>query len=74
MENTFQNLKVWQKAHNTVLKIYKTTKTFPSDERYRLVDQICRSMRDNIYQELMQDCQEIGKMLTKLIQYLKSKI
>jgi len=117
MENSFQKLKVWQKAHNTVLKIYKMSESFPSIERYRLTDQICRSIssvpanivegnsrkykkefiqflfiakssleetkyhlllasdlnyiKNEEYQKILQDCQEIGKMLTKLIQYLQ---
>jgi four helix bundle protein len=37
------NLKVWESAHNLVLKIYKITKEFPDEERYRLTDQLCRS-------------------------------
>ncbi|MCK4384926.1 MAG: four helix bundle protein [candidate division Zixibacteria bacterium] len=41
--DSFKDLKVWGKAHNLVLKIYKITKDFPSDERFRLTDQLCRS-------------------------------
>lgn len=33
MQN-FRNLKVWQKAHELVLDIYRHTKYFPSDERF----------------------------------------
>ena len=39
----FKDLKVWKKAHNLTLEIYKITKEFPKNERYRLVDQLCRS-------------------------------
>ena len=42
MEN-WRKLKVGKKAHSLVIKIYKVTKDFPQNERYRLVDQICRS-------------------------------
>ena len=42
MEN-WRKLKVWEKAHNLVVEIYRVTKDFPQDERFRLVDQICRS-------------------------------
>ena len=42
MEN-WKKLKVWEKAHSLVVEIYKVTKDFPQDERYRLVDQVCRS-------------------------------
>jgi four helix bundle protein len=120
MENTFQKLKVWQKSHETVLKIYKITKNFPKEENFRLTDQICRSIssvaanivegnsrkskneflhflniarssleetkyhlllakdlgyiKETTYNEVVQNCNEIGKMITKLTQYLKSKI
>ena len=42
-DNKFEQLKVWQKAHQLVLDIYKITKNFPQDEKYSLVDQIKRS-------------------------------
>ena len=34
---------VWQKAHAAVLDVYRATRSFPSDERFRLSDQLCRS-------------------------------
>jgi len=43
MENRFEKLTVWQKAHELVIKIYKITKKFPAEEKFRLVDQLCRS-------------------------------
>jgi len=39
----FQDLIVWQKAHELVLKIYSMTKQFPNDERFGLTTQIRRS-------------------------------
>lgn len=36
-------LKAWKSAHQFVLQIYTITKKFPQDERFRLVDQVCRS-------------------------------
>jgi len=42
MDN-WKRLKVWEKAHRLVVEIYKVTKDFPQDERFGLVDQICRS-------------------------------
>jgi len=42
MEN-FEELRVWQEAHKLVLKVYKMTKSFPKEERFRLIDQLCRS-------------------------------
>ena len=39
----FQDLQVWQKAHQFVLGVYRMTKTFPADERYGLVSQMRRA-------------------------------
>jgi len=39
----FRNIQAWQKAHELTLKIYKTTKAFPKDERYGLTSQIRRA-------------------------------
>jgi four helix bundle protein len=40
---TFQDLVVWQKAHQFVLAIYKLTACFPDAERFGLTSQIRRS-------------------------------
>jgi len=40
---TFEDLVVWQKAHQFVLKIYKETVVFPVDERFGLTSQIRRA-------------------------------
>lgn len=40
---SWHDLLVWQKAHAATLEIYRVTKSFPSDERYRLTDQLCRA-------------------------------
>lgn len=42
-KNSFEKLKVWQLAHEFVLKIYKLTNKFPKTEKFRLTDQLCRS-------------------------------
>jgi four helix bundle protein len=39
----FQDLKVWQYAHQLALKVYKLTATFPAEERYALTSQVRRS-------------------------------
>ena len=39
----FTDLNVWQKSHRLVLKIYETTKTFPSEEKFGLVSQMRRA-------------------------------
>ena len=40
---SWKDLEVWKLSHNGVLGIYRITKEFPSDERFRLIDQLCRA-------------------------------
>jgi len=40
---TFEDLKVWQKAHQLVIKIYRLSKGFPKDERFGLTSQLRRA-------------------------------
>ncbi len=40
----FQDLIVWQKAHQFVLGVYEISKSFPADERYGLTSQFRRSV------------------------------
>lgn len=44
MIKTFQDIKVWQKAHGLVIEIYKMTVKFPAEEKYGLSSQIRRAM------------------------------
>lgn len=39
----FRSLKVWEKAHNLTLEIYKSTEQFPKHELYSLTNQIQRA-------------------------------
>jgi four helix bundle protein len=39
----FTKLKVWQKAHNFTVNLYKITANFPVEERYGLTNQIRRA-------------------------------
>lgn len=41
--NSFQDLLVWQKAHQFVLNVYELTKSFPPEERYGLTSQFRRA-------------------------------
>ena len=43
MIEKFQDLIVWQKAHQFVLITYRHTKDFPSEEKYGLVAQMRRA-------------------------------
>lgn len=40
---TFTDLHVWKEGHLLVLDVYKTTKDFPKEETYSLVDQMRRA-------------------------------
>ena len=119
MINNFDKLKVLEFAHKLTLEIYKLSKNFPSDERFRLTDQICRSsssvpanivegscrktkkeyiqflyqakgslaetqyhlllakdlklINQDIFENLINKSDEIGRMLSGLILYLRSK-
>lgn len=42
-KNSFENLEVWKVSHELTIQVYRLTKTFPIEERFRLVDQLCRS-------------------------------
>jgi four helix bundle protein len=42
MQN-FRDLKVWQKAHETVLAIYRASANFQTDERFGLTSQLRRA-------------------------------
>jgi len=39
----FKELKVWQKAHQLTLKVYRCSKQFPSDERFALTAHLCKT-------------------------------
>jgi len=43
MMKDFRTLKVWEKAHELVLNIYKSTDAFPKQEKYGLTSQIQRA-------------------------------
>lgn len=40
---SFQDLQVWQKAHELVLELYRTTRGFPKEEIYVLTAQLRRA-------------------------------
>lgn len=43
MLRNYKELKVWQKAYQLCLEVYKITKGFPREERYGLTSQIRRA-------------------------------
>lgn len=42
-KNTFEDLIMWQKAHQFVLMVYSVTKSFPKEETYGLTSQFRRA-------------------------------
>jgi len=40
---TWRDLEVWRRAHDLTLEVYRITRGFPTNERFRLVDQLCRA-------------------------------
>ena len=41
---TFRDLQVWQKAHASVLEVYRVTQSFPREEMFGLTSQLRRAM------------------------------
>ena len=44
MAESFRDLIAWQKAMALVVDVYHATESFPSVERFRLIDQLCRAV------------------------------
>jgi four helix bundle protein len=42
-QRPYEKLITWQEAHKLCLSTYTVTKFFPKDERFRLVNQMCKS-------------------------------
>jgi len=40
---SWQDLEVWQKAHEMTLRVYRRVHPFPPEERFRLTDPLCRA-------------------------------
>ncbi|MDP4095110.1 MAG: four helix bundle protein [Bacillota bacterium] len=40
----FEDLEVWKMAHELVIDVYKIIKNFPTDERFRIIDQLSRAV------------------------------
>jgi four helix bundle protein len=80
-KSTFEDLEVWQLARELRKEMSSLVKTFPSDERYRLCDQMIRASRSvtaNIaegygryhYQENIQYCRQSRGSLFELTDHL----
>ena len=55
----FHELKVWQKAHQLTLAVYKITSTFPREELYGLTTQLRRA-RSSIRRIWRRDADAMG--------------
>lgn len=42
--NSYKDLIVWQKAMDLAVEVYALSKRFPTDERFRIVDQLTRAV------------------------------
>jgi four helix bundle protein len=78
---SFEELDCWKKAYELRKKLSELVKKFPSDEKYRLTDQVIRSSRSvtaNIaegfgrfhYQEYAQYCRQSRGSLFELVDHL----
>lgn len=77
----FEELEVWKTCRILRIEVSKLVKSFPSEEKYRLVDQLLRSSRSvtaNIaegqgrfhYQENIQFCRTARGSLTETLDHL----
>ena len=64
----FRDLKVWHKAHQLTLAVYKATRRFPKDEQYGLTSQIRRSC-ESIPANISEGCGRSG--IAELARFLE---
>lgn len=81
MEGNFENLEIWKESRNLRNEISVLTKTFPIEEKYRLIDQLIRASRSvtaNIaegdgrfhFQEETQFCRHARGSLSEVLDHL----
>ena len=66
MPSSYEDLKVWQKAMDFTATIYRTTKSFPRDERFGLISQMRRaaiSIPSNIAEGKGRSDRDFGRYL-----------
>ena len=77
----FRDLEVWKRCRDIRKKIWDLSKDFPSEEKYRLSDQMIRASRSSTaniaegygryhYQENMQFCRQSRGSLYELIDHI----
>jgi four helix bundle protein len=81
MINNFEELEVWKECRNLRKQISIISKTFPSEEKYRIIDQLIRASRSitaNIaeghgrfhFQENIQFCRQARGSLTETLDHM----
>lgn len=81
MINNFEELEVWKECRNLRKQISIVLKSFPSEEKYRIVDQLIRASRSvtaNIaeghgrfhFQENIQFCRQARGSLTETLDHM----
>jgi four helix bundle protein len=67
----FKQLKVWQKSHALVLRIYMATSTFPDSERYGITSQMRRAAA-SIPANIAEGCARGGQSELRQFLYLSA--
>ena len=81
MINNFEELEVWKECRSLRKQISIISKTFPSEEKYRIIDQLIRASRSvtaNIaeghgrfhFQENIQFCRQARGSLTETLDHM----
>jgi four helix bundle protein len=68
MQN-YRQLKVWQKSHSLVLRIYSATATFPEPERYGLTSQMRRAAA-SVATNIAEGCGRAGQAELRQFLYI----
>jgi four helix bundle protein len=55
----YTDLKVWQRAHQLVLRVYQLTTSFPADERFGLTAQLRRAVA-SVSSNIAEGCRRSG--------------
>lgn len=67
----FKQLKVWQKSHQLVLRIYMATSTFPDSERYGITSQMRRAAA-SIPANIAEGCARGGQIELRQFLYISA--
>lgn len=60
MGSSFKDIVAWQKSHELIIKVYKTTRTLPDSERHGLSSQFQRAAVP-IPTNIAEGCKRLGK-------------